>query len=176
MMRKLGMVVVVVFFGYVNMNIQLLVALGVVLLAGLAHVLYSPYRLERLNVLEKYALYVVGLIVYLALLFLDPDTNAAFRTTISFILVGLNTAMMVVFVAMIVYEFFTWMTHGLDRNDDGNVTDEELREALAEKIESPALQAVLSVFYRRLYRPVARALMWVVRGVRAMRVHMLRKH
>ncbi|GLI60388.1 hypothetical protein VaNZ11_002398 [Volvox africanus] len=103
MFRKLAVISVIVFLQPQGQLIQIIAALGVILLATIAQLTITPYKNTRMNNLERLALYALVAILYFALLFLSDIPKAA-KFALGMVLTLGNVALIIYFVWKIIYE------------------------------------------------------------------------
>ncbi|GLC43228.1 hypothetical protein PLESTM_001445000 [Pleodorina starrii] len=129
MLRKLAVVTVVVFLGAISVQVQLLVSLGVMLLALAAQIWYDPYRCPRMDALERISLYGTTTLIYISLYF-SLDLGDVVGLVLTALLVGLNGLVLCWFALIMLREVARLIMRNLDAGEDGVVTSADVMNSL----------------------------------------------
>lgn len=125
MLRKFLVVTVIIFLSTVGLEIQILVALGVVIFAMVLQVIYNPYELWQMDVLERTSLYATCGTLYISMFYMLNDIPKLARYLFSVVLMFGNVLVVLYFVWNVVRE----MVFGTaDKIDDAT------REKIASKM------------------------------------------
>lgn len=144
MLRKLLMVVVIVYVGYVGEGVQVLVAMGVLITAMVVQLLFAPFREPFMNTLERVSLYATCATLYASLFFLIDGVGEVARTVLSILIMAGNGLVVLFFVACIGLEFVRHCVREYDLNGDGRLSWAEIQVMLQEKFgDNAAGRAVL---------------------------------
>lgn len=129
MARKFVLVVVVVFLATVGVAVQILVALGTIILSAFGQLLMSPFRLPRLEALERFSLYGNTVLLYVAMFFVIDGTSSAAKTALAFLLVIVNVYVVVKIILAFMREHVISFCKLVDTDKDGWITDQDITRA-----------------------------------------------
>ncbi|KAG2453407.1 hypothetical protein HYH02_001630 [Chlamydomonas schloesseri] len=132
MLRKLAVVIVITFLEPISPQLQILTALGVIIIALVAQMLVHPYKNARMNYMERLSLWATMTMLYCALYFSSGDVPQAAKTVIGAVLLLFNIVVVAYFVLQYVYEYILgWLYLMDEKNDnDGNFTWEDVHTFL----------------------------------------------
>ncbi|KAG2438727.1 hypothetical protein HXX76_005272 [Chlamydomonas incerta] len=132
MLRKLAVIIVITFLEPISPQLQILTALGVIIIALVAQMLVHPYKNARMNYMERLSLWATMAMLYCALYFSSGDVPQAAKTAIGSILLVFNILVVAYFVLQYLYEYILgWLYLMDEKNDnDGNFTWEDVHTFL----------------------------------------------
>ncbi|KXZ48361.1 hypothetical protein GPECTOR_28g768 [Gonium pectorale] len=119
MLRKLGIVIVIVFLQEEGAGMQVLASLGIIIIATLAQISIKPFKHARMNELERLSLFATIALLYCALYF-SSDIPRAAKAVIGFLLVVFNVVVIAFFVWHIAYEFVLGMIWTIDEHSNAD--------------------------------------------------------
>ncbi|GMH32199.1 hypothetical protein BSKO_00033 [Bryopsis sp. KO-2023] len=105
MLRKFLVVTVLVFLSSIGLELQLLAALGVVILAMVLQVIYNPYELWQMDILERLSLYATAFTLYIAMFYMINNISYTVKILLSLVLLFANVAVLAYFLVNIFREF-----------------------------------------------------------------------
>ncbi|GAX73320.1 hypothetical protein CEUSTIGMA_g774.t1 [Chlamydomonas eustigma] len=160
LLRKFLIVLVVVFLLPAGAQMQVLVALGVIIVAMVLQMVMMPFRLSRMEGLERFALYGNTIGLYVGM-FLITTSSTGVKIGMSAVLVTVNSIIIAFLVLMIVKEYFFNFAAQLDLDKDGWLSEEEVNKAL----ETSGLLNQISIkgfaaFYFWVKKNPARERLW----------------
>eukprot|EP00198_Chlamydomonas_reinhardtii_P010737 XP_001700074.1 predicted protein [Chlamydomonas reinhardtii] len=132
MLRKLVMVVVIVYVGYIGVGVQVLVALGVLMLATVMQLLCRPFREPAMNDLERLSLYSTCSTLYLSLFLYVEGVSEAGRIVLSCMLLGGNSLVAAFFTYCLGREVRRHTIAEYDMDGDGRLSWAEWETKLGE--------------------------------------------
>lgn len=147
MARKFVLVVVVVFLSTVGVAVQILVALGTIIFATFGQLIMGPFRLPRLEALERFSLYGNAILLYLAMFFEIPGVSSSAQTILAFLLVIVNVFVMAKIILAFVREHVASFLKLLDTDKDGWITPEDVERA-GKKAKGLVLKLKVWIFTR----------------------------
>ncbi|GIL64149.1 hypothetical protein Vafri_18108 [Volvox africanus] len=127
MLRKLAIVVVIVFLGSASPSLQVLTALGIIMSAMIAQISARPYKHQRMNDLERLSLLATMVMLYCALFFVS-DIPMVAKSVLGAVLMVFNLVVIAFLAYNIIYEFILGVIWKIDQhsNADGVLTWEDV--------------------------------------------------
>ncbi|GAX73318.1 hypothetical protein CEUSTIGMA_g772.t1 [Chlamydomonas eustigma] len=150
MLRKLLIILVVVFLVTYGNVMQVVVALGIIIVAMVVQMIMDPYRLERMEFLERISLYGNTLLLYLSLLYTQSTFTGTSQTILGLALVVVNVLVVAFLLFHYAREWLRGKISKLDRTNGGFVSEEDIVRAASKAKSMTALVAAKSMhsFYK----------------------------